>query len=121
MKTASRFRRLPEPDTARTSRTATPTIAFSWNGEQMQGHAGDTVAAALLANGVTSFRETTVSGAPRGPFCMMGSCFDCLVTVDGEPDRQACMTTLAEGMTVTSGIGPTAVASAIREAGKDGA
>lgn len=58
---------------------------------------GQNLAAALLAAGHDSFRETPVSGAPRGPFCMMGACFDCLVQIDGIT-RQACLLTVTEGM-----------------------
>ncbi|WP_425404427.1 (2Fe-2S)-binding protein [Hwanghaeella sp.] len=60
---------------------------------------GQNLAAALLAAGHDSFRETPVSGAPRGPFCMMGACFDCLVQIDGIT-RQACLLTVTEGMEI---------------------
>ena len=49
------------------------------------------------------------SGAPRGPFCGMGVCFDCLVTVDGRPSQRACLTKVAAGMDVRSS--PTAGAA----------
>lgn len=61
-----------------------------------------TVAAALLESGVSACRTTPVSGAPRGPFCMMGVCFDCLVELDGVPNVQACMTQVRDGMRVRS-------------------
>lgn len=61
---------------------------------------GQTVAAVLLAEGASSCRETPVSGKPRGPYCMMGICFECLVVIDGEPNQQACMTTVREGMLI---------------------
>jgi hypothetical protein len=56
--------------------------------------------AALLAAGVDVCRTTPVSGAPRAPYCMMGVCFDCLVTVDGVGNRQGCLVRVAEGMRV---------------------
>ena len=56
-----------------------------------------TLAAALLAAGVSTFRRTPASGAPRGPFCMMGACHDCLVLIDGER-VQACMTEVRDGL-----------------------
>lgn len=59
---------------------------------------GDSVAAALLAAGISSLRDTPVGGAPRAPYCMMGVCFDCLVEIDGIPNRQACMTIVRDGM-----------------------
>jgi predicted molibdopterin-dependent oxidoreductase YjgC len=76
------------------------TVTISFDGEPIAARAGDSVAAALLAAGVAHFRDTPVSGAARGPWCMMGACFDCLVQIDGEPARQACMVTVAEGMRV---------------------
>lgn len=60
---------------------------------------GANLAAALLAAGVSVFRETPVSGAPRAPFCMMGACFDCLVEIDGVV-RQACMVDVCDGLIV---------------------
>ena len=59
---------------------------------------GDTVAAAMLGSGYVACRTTAVSGAPRGPYCLMGVCFDCLVKIDGDANRQACMTTVQDGM-----------------------
>lgn len=61
---------------------------------------GANLAAALLGAGVEAFRNTPASGAPRGPFCMMGACFDCLVDIDGVT-RQACMIEVTEGLIVT--------------------
>lgn len=75
-------------------------IEFTFEGRTMQGRAGDTLAAALLCNGVETFRQTAVTGADHGPFCMMGVCFECLVEVDGRENRQACLTPLQPGMNV---------------------
>ena len=61
---------------------------------------GQALALALLQAGVVSFRETPVSAAPRGPLCLMGVCFDCLVQVDGRPNVQACMVAVRDGMQV---------------------
>ncbi len=58
------------------------------------------MAAALLAHGVVVFRETAVSGAGRGAFCLMGVCFDCLVEIDGVGSRQACLVAARDGMVV---------------------
>ncbi len=70
------------------------------DGTPVAARAGDTVAAALLGAGLRAFRATAVSGAPRGPFCMMGSCFDCVVTIDGQRNVQACLARVADGMRV---------------------
>ena len=70
------------------------------DGMPVTARGGDTVAAALIASGRMACRTTPVSGAPRGPYCMMGVCFDCLVTVDGVGNRQGCLVRVAEGMAI---------------------
>ena len=77
-------------------------LQFTFDGTVLSGREGDSLAAALLAAGILRFRESQVGGGPRGPFCMMGACFECLVEIDGQPNRQACMVPLSEGMTVRS-------------------
>ena len=72
-------------------------ITFSFDGREMTAAVGQTVAGALLAAGVRSWRTTRVEGRPRGLFCGIGVCFDCLVTVNGEASRRACLTELREG------------------------
>lgn len=66
----------------------------------VEAREGEPLAAALLAAGKLSVRTTTVTGTPRGPFCLIGACFDCLVEIDGVPNRQACMEPVRDGMTV---------------------
>ncbi|KAJ03115.1 (2Fe-2S)-binding protein [Sulfitobacter mediterraneus] len=85
----------------RIDHSATAQVRFSFNGETVIGNAGDSIAAALLAAGHKMFRKTPTTAAPRGPFCMMGSCFDCLVVVDGET-VQACQIPALDGLVVTS-------------------
>ena len=75
-------------------------VRFSYEGRDVDGRLGDSVAAALLSAGVTGLRATPVSGALRAPYCMMGVCFDCLMEIDGVGNRQACLTPIAEGMQV---------------------
>lgn len=75
-------------------------ITIFVDGEVLSVPPGDSVAAALLGVGTLRFRQSAKSGTPRSPHCMMGSCFECLVEIDGMPGRQACMTTVAEGMTI---------------------
>lgn len=60
----------------------------------------DSVAAALLASGIEVFRSSTVTNASRAPFCMMGICNDCLVEIDGQPNRLACLTPVRDGLEV---------------------
>src|SRR4051794_20794941 len=85
---------------------AAPTLRFTFDGAAMTARAGDTVAVALLANGVSVSRETPVSGAPRGAYCMMGVCFDCLVVINGTGNRQGCLVPLEDGMRVETQRGP---------------
>ncbi|ATU95332.1 (2Fe-2S)-binding protein [Phyllobacterium zundukense] len=77
-------------------------ISFTFDGVQMQAERGDMLATALLAAGVDYVRRSVVSDAPRAPYCLMGVCFECLVTVDGVQNRQACLVEVEEGMTVLS-------------------
>jgi predicted molibdopterin-dependent oxidoreductase YjgC len=74
------------------------------DGAPIPARAGQTIAAALLAAGVRVWRKTP-SGAPRGIFCGMGVCFDCLVTVDGLADQRACITPVRPGMQVELAMG----------------
>ena len=62
--------------------------------------AGESVATALLAAGAITFRSCPVSGEVRAPYCMIGNCYECLVEIDGWPDRQACLVPVAPGMRV---------------------
>ena len=66
-------------------------VAITVDGEKVEARAGESVAAAVLAH---------ADGAPRAPYCMMGVCFECLMEIDGQPNRQACMVRVRDGMTV---------------------
>jgi len=81
-------------------RTGTADLTIWFDGTAVPARTGDSVALALLAAGVTTTRTTPVSGAPRGPYCMMGACFECLAVVDGRPNVQTCMATVREGMQI---------------------
>ncbi|MGH7122974.1 MAG: 2Fe-2S iron-sulfur cluster-binding protein, partial [Stellaceae bacterium] len=74
-------------------------IAFTFEGREVTGRRGESLAAALIAVGVRGLR-TTRTGAERGIFCGMGVCQDCLVEVDGQSNRRACMVKLDRAMTV---------------------
>ena len=77
-----------------------PQITLSINGTPVEVRDGDSVATALLLSGGTSARTTAVSGTKRGPYCMMGVCYECLVDINGTPNQQACMTLARDGMRV---------------------
>ncbi len=92
------FRRLaPERDE--------PQVTLTIDGEAVTVPAGLSVAAALFQTGLMPMRTTPVSGAARAPYCMMGVCFDCLVEIDGIPNRQACMEEVRGGMRVAHQAG----------------
>lgn len=85
---------------AATGQLAQCAVRIEVDGSSVQCREGDSVAAALFASGHDACRDTVVNGVARGPYCMMGLCYDCLVTIDGQPNRQACMTPVSEGMRV---------------------
>ena len=75
-------------------------LAITVDGVPCRVRAGDTVVAALLVAGYEVCRTSALSAAGRGPFCMMGTCFECMVTIDGVAQRQACLVPVAAGMRV---------------------
>jgi D-hydroxyproline dehydrogenase subunit gamma len=84
---------------------AAAAVTLVIDGTSVQARPGDTVAAAMLAAGLSRCRTTPVSGAPRAPYCMMGVCFDCLVTIDGVGNRQGCLVRVRDGMQVEIQLG----------------
>jgi predicted molibdopterin-dependent oxidoreductase YjgC len=86
------FRRLPD------SRPAA--IAVEVEGRTVRVPEGASAAAAVLLAGLPSLRTTAIGGGERLPYCMMGACFDCLVEIDGVPNRQSCMIVARPGMRI---------------------
>lgn len=76
-------------------------IQFSFNGQPITARPGQSIAAALLAAGHATLGTTSRQAAPRGLFCGMGVCFDCLVTIDDRGNQQACLVPATEGLQVT--------------------
>ncbi len=76
-------------------------VAIRFDGESISCYEGETIAAALTAAGRLGLRRTK-EAAPRGVFCGMGICHDCLVSVDGQRNLRACMTLVRAGMEVHS-------------------
>src|SRR5712671_2346520 len=74
------------------------TLSFSLDGDRLEGRQGDTVASALLRQGVTTFTRSIKYHRPRGPFCLAGSCGQCLLRIGGVPSLLACRVPLREGM-----------------------
>jgi NADPH-dependent 2,4-dienoyl-CoA reductase/sulfur reductase-like enzyme len=84
-------------------RPAGEPVSIQFEGQEIPALAGETVAAALSAAGILAYR-TTAGGAPRGLYCGIGACFDCVVTVDGQTGRRACLEKVRDGMVVTGAI-----------------
>jgi hypothetical protein len=77
------------------------------DGRPVTAYDGETVATVLTAEGEPAIRRTR-NGSPRGVFCGIGVCFDCLAVVDGVPNTRACVTFVREGMTIEHQDGFTA-------------
>jgi hypothetical protein len=90
------FRRRPEGGAA--------AVAVVIEGRAIAVPPGASAAAALLAAGFRSIR-VTAEGGERGPYCLMGICFDCLAEIDGVPNRQACMVEVRPGMQIRRQVG----------------
>lgn len=82
-------------------------VNFRFDGAQITAYPGETVAAALIAAGIPATRLSR-RGMPRGYFCGMGVCWECLVTVNDKPNRRACMTVVEDGMVVRTATAPDA-------------
>ena len=76
------------------------TVTFYYNGQPMEGIEGEPVAAALMNAGIRVFRTTAKRREPRGIFCAIGRCTDCMMVVDGIPNTRTFVTSLREGMRV---------------------
>ncbi len=66
-------------------------FTITFDGRTVDCREGWTVGAALMASGIRSWRTTRHLGRPRGLFCGIGLCFDCLVTVNGRASQRACL------------------------------
>ncbi len=74
------------------------TVTITVDGLPLSAYEGESLAAALFAAGRRSFRTSPRGEAPRGYFCGMGICHDCLMTVDGLPNVRACTTPVRDGL-----------------------
>ncbi|HSI92814.1 MAG TPA: FAD-dependent oxidoreductase [Jiangellaceae bacterium] len=86
---------------------------FSFDGRPIAFQPGQSVGAALVADGVRSWRITRRDGRPRGIFCGIGACFDCLVTVDGRLNQRACLVAAQDGQHVRAQEGTVAMADLV--------
>ncbi len=83
-------------------------VTFTYDGKTLEGYEGEPIAEALKANGVMVHRYTAKKHKPRGMFCAIGRCTDCVMVVNGEPNVRTCMTPLEEGMNVQTQYGNSA-------------
>ncbi|MDR1997243.1 MAG: (2Fe-2S)-binding protein [Candidatus Margulisbacteria bacterium] len=80
-------------------------VAFTFDGARLSGYAGEPVAMALKAAGVFIHRYTRKNHSPRGIFCAIGRCTDCVMIVNGRPNVRTCITPLAADMDVRTQYG----------------
>lgn len=83
------------------------TVTITVNGRQIRAVKGEVIAAALMANGMMVHRHTAKYHQPRGIYCGIGQCTDCVMVVDGKPNVRTCVTPVEEGMVVETqeGVG----------------
>ncbi|HET8969711.1 MAG TPA: (2Fe-2S)-binding protein [Candidatus Nanopelagicales bacterium] len=82
---------------------AAPGAVLLFDGRPVPVRPGQSVGAALVGAGIRSWRTTRRNGRPRGLFCGIGVCYDCLITIDGVPNQRACLTPARPGMRVGGG------------------
>lgn len=80
-------------------------VTFLYDGRELTGYEGEPIAVALKASGVMTHRYTKKDHKPRGIFCAIGRCTDCVMTVDGKLNVRTCVTPLKEGMKVQTQYG----------------
>lgn len=77
-------------------------IRIEVDGLAVDGLAGQTIAGVLLGSGTLAWRTTSKNARPRGVFCGIGVCYDCLVVVNGQRDVRACQRRAADGDAVST-------------------
>jgi predicted molibdopterin-dependent oxidoreductase YjgC len=80
------------------------TVMLSVNGNEVPAYKGETLLAALIAAGYRGTKKSPIKNEPRGALCGMGVCFECLVTVNGEPNVRSCMIEVENHMTVQTNV-----------------
>ena len=80
-------------------------VTFICDGRTLEGYEGEPIAVALRAAGIMKHRYTKKEHTPRGIFCAIGRCTDCVMVVDGKPNIRTCVTPLRDGMKVQTQYG----------------
>ncbi|HCG62577.1 MAG: dehydrogenase [Spirochaetae bacterium HGW-Spirochaetae-4] len=82
-----------------------PMVKIIVDGEPMEAREGEMIAAALIATGKKYFRKTIKTHEPRGIYCGIGRCTDCVMTVNGIPNVRTCITPVEDGMVIETQMG----------------
>lgn len=80
-------------------------VTIYYNNQPLEAYEGEPIASALMAAGIRAFRLTPKKKEPRGIFCAIGRCTDCMMTVNGIPNIRTCVTPVYEGLRVEEQIG----------------
>ncbi|MEL7623971.1 MAG: (2Fe-2S)-binding protein [Clostridiales bacterium] len=80
-------------------------VTIYYDGQAISAYEGEPIAAALMSAGLRSFRRTVKKGEPRGIFCAIGRCTDCMMIVNGKPNIRTCVTPVEDGMRVSRQLG----------------
>ena len=75
-------------------------VEVTVDGQAMALPEGTPLAAALLTAGISTFHHSVRADEPRGPLCLMGSCFQCVAVVDGVVNQRTCRLPVRAGMVV---------------------
>ena len=80
-------------------------VRIEVDAKNIEAFEGEPIAAALVAAGIRTFRKTTKRGDPRGVYCAIGLCTDCVMIVDGMPNVRTCITPVKDGMKIKTQLG----------------
>ncbi len=80
-------------------------VTIYYNGQPIEAIEGEPIAAALINAGIKAFRRTPKHDEPRGVFCAIGRCTDCVMIVDGKANVRTCITPVQDGMCVETQYG----------------
>lgn len=77
-------------------------VKITVDGKVIKAYEGEMIATSLVASGIKVFRYTSKYNEPRGLFCAIGRCTDCVMEVNGRPNVRTCVTSVEEGMIITT-------------------
>jgi hypothetical protein len=75
-------------------------VRFFIDGKPVIGHKGETIAAALINEGILTSK--TIDLKPLGVYCNIGICFSCAMTINGIANVRICKAPVSEGCKVES-------------------